>query len=206
MVSPFRLRQGARLEAYLGHVGHATVEHAARVLPAMIKQALDMHLRSSRGHVSPSAVTGLLSDCIVKFDHSITTDFTRIFPGGPDGLQRMTGAQIRRLFHDRMSGSQNLAAAVRCLQGCTVLVAITDPAKQNLWIANLGDSQAGALASAHTVTSLVDLHLTPTVSKSLAFARTRETGPPPLRRHFTTATTLPKPTGYEASIQENANV
>src|SRR6266702_3401129 len=121
----------------------------------MIRQALDLLLRSSRGRVSPSAVSGVLSDCIVKFDHSITTDFTRMFPGGPDGLQRMTGAQIRRLFQDRTSGSQNLAAATRCLQGSTALVTITDPAKHNLWIANLGDCQAGTLASTHA--SLVDL-------------------------------------------------
>ena len=119
------------------------MEHAARVLPAMIKQALDVLLRSSRGHVSPSAVSGVLTDCIVKFDRSITTDFTRMFPGGPDGLQRMSSAQIRRIFQDRASGSQNMAAATRCLQGTTALITITDPTKQNIWIANLGDCQAG---------------------------------------------------------------
>ncbi|KAH8985978.1 protein serine/threonine phosphatase 2C [Lactarius hatsudake] len=133
-----------------GHVGHATVEHAARVLPAMIKQALDLLLRSSRGHMSPNAVSGVLSDCIVKFDHSITTDFTRMFPGGPDGLQRMSSAQIRRLFQDRTSGAQNMAAATRCLQGSTALVTITDPARHNLWIANLGDSQAVLGSRSHT--------------------------------------------------------
>lgn len=135
-----------------GHAGHATVEHVARVLPAMIKQALDSLLRSSKGHasVSPSAVSGILTDCIVKFDHSITTDFTRMFPGGPDDLQRMTGAQIRRLFQDRTSGSQNLDAATRCLQGSTALVTITDPAKHNLWIANLGDCQAVLGTRSHT--------------------------------------------------------
>ena len=138
-----------RLEAYIGHVGHATVEHAARVLPAMIKQALELLLRSSRGHVSPSAVSGVLTDCIVKFDRSITTDFMRMFPGGPDVLQRMTSAQIRRVFQDRTLGSQNMAAATRCLQGTTALITITDPNKHNLWIANLGDCQAGTSASAY---------------------------------------------------------
>lgn len=135
------------------------MEHAARVLPGMIKQALDSLLRSSRGHASPSAVSGILSDCIVRFDRSITTDFMRMFPGGPDGLQRMSGAQIRRLFQDHTSGSQNLAAATRCLQGSTALVTITDPAKHNLWIANLGDCQAGVSALMHA--SLVDLILRP---------------------------------------------
>jgi pyruvate dehydrogenase phosphatase len=128
------------------------VEHALRTLPPMIKQALDPLLRSCRGHaggLSSAAVSGMLSDCITRFDHSITTDFTRMFPGGPAGLQGMSGTQIRRLFQDRMSGpgSQDLTAVTRCLQGSTVIVTLTDPSKHNLWIANLGDSQAGALAS-----------------------------------------------------------
>jgi pyruvate dehydrogenase phosphatase len=90
----------------------------------------------------------MLSDCIARFDHSITTDFTRIFPGGPAALQGMSSTQIRHLFQDRMSGpgSQDLTAVTRCLQGSTAIVTLTDPSKHNLWIANLGDSQAGVLA------------------------------------------------------------
>lgn len=115
----------------------------------MIKQALESLLRSSRGHAgfSAAAISGILSDCISRFDHSITTDFTRIFPGGPAALQGMSSTQIRHLFQDRMSsggpGSQDLTAVKRCLQGSTVIVTLTDPSKHNLWIANLGDSQAG---------------------------------------------------------------
>ena len=124
----------------------------------MIKQALESLLRSSssfRGHGGFSAaISGILSDCITRFDHSITTDFTRIFPGGPAALQGMSSAQIRHLlFQDRMHatttmsggppGSQDLTAVTRCLQGSTVIVTLTDPAKHNLWIANLGDSQTG---------------------------------------------------------------
>lgn len=123
----------------------------------MIKQALESLLRSNssfRGHGGFSAaISGILSDCITRFDHSITTDFTRIFPGGPVALQGMSSAQIRHLlFQDRMhattmsggpAGSQDLTAVTRCLQGSTVIVTLTDPAKHNLWIANLGDSQTG---------------------------------------------------------------
>ena len=125
----------------------------------MIKQALESLLRSSfRGHhaaaasggFSAAAISGMLSDCIVRFDHSITTDFTRIFPGGPAALQGMSSTQIRRLFQDRASssqagGSQDLTAVTRCLQGSTVIVTLTDPSKHNLWIANLGDSQTGTV-------------------------------------------------------------
>jgi hypothetical protein len=137
---------GAELEVCVGHAGHATVEHALRTLPPMIKQALESLLRSFRGHGFSAAISGILSDCIARFDHSITTDFTRMFPGGPAGLQGMSSTQIRRLlFQDRMSGlgAQDLPAVTRCLQGSTVIVTLTDPSKHNLWIANLGDSQAG---------------------------------------------------------------
>jgi len=135
---------GAELEVYVGHAGHATVEHALRTLPSMIKQALESLLRSFRGHGFSAAVSGILSDCITRFDHSITTDFTRAFPGGPAGLQGMSSTQIRHLFPDRMPGpgSQDLTAVTRCLQGSTVIMTLTDPSKHNLWIANLGDSQA----------------------------------------------------------------
>ncbi|KAI9507891.1 protein serine/threonine phosphatase 2C [Russula earlei] len=132
-----------------GHAGHATVEHASRTLPSMIRQALDSLLRSFRGHGLPAAVSGVLSDCIAKFDNSITTDFTRMFPGGPVGLQNMSNAQIRHLFQDRTSGSQNLTAATRCLQGSTVILTLTDPLKHNLWIANLGDCQAALGSRMH---------------------------------------------------------
>jgi pyruvate dehydrogenase phosphatase len=114
----------------------------------MIKQALESLLRSFRGgqHGFSAAISGILSDCITRFDHSITTDFTRIFPGGPAALQGMSSTQIRHLFQDRMSGgpgSQDLTAVTRCLQGSTVIMTLTDPSKHNLWIANLGDSQTG---------------------------------------------------------------
>jgi hypothetical protein len=136
----------------------------------MIKQALESLLRSSsfrgqhgghhghHGHHGggggsfSAAISGILSDCITRFDHSITTDFTRIFPGGPAALQGMSSAQIRHLFQDRMSASgggppggsqQDLTAVTRCLQGSTVIVTLTDPSKHNLWTANLGDSQTG---------------------------------------------------------------
>ena len=112
----------------------------------MIKQALESLLRSFRGHGFSAAISGILSDCITRFDHSITNDFTRIFPGGPAALQGMSSTQIRHLFQDRTfgpPGSQDLTAVTRCLQGSTAIVTLTDPSKHNLWIANLGDSQAG---------------------------------------------------------------
>ncbi len=77
-------------------------------------------------------------------------------------MQGMSSSQIRHLFQDRMSGpgSQDLTAAMtvkRCLQGSTVIVTLTDPSKHNLWMANLGDSQAGVLGPNPVVTRFSNL-------------------------------------------------
>ncbi|KAA1472773.1 protein serine/threonine phosphatase 2C [Dentipellis sp. KUC8613] len=126
-----------------GHVGHHTVDHAAQAMPAMVKHALDSYLRSSsRAAYAPERISSILSDAIVRFDNSITEAFINLFPGGPSTLQRMTDGQIRQIVDDRASGGRNYMTAVRCLQGTTALLTLTDPSKSNLWIANLGDSQA----------------------------------------------------------------
>lgn len=126
------------------------MDHASRTLPSMIRQALNSLLRSFRGHGFPAAVSGVLSDCITRFDQSITTDFTRMFPGGPASLQGMSSTQIRHLLQDRTS-SQSMTVVTRCLQGSTVILTLTDPSKHNLWIANLGDGQAGVLISTPSI-------------------------------------------------------
>jgi len=129
------------------------VDHASRTLPSMIRQALNSFLRSFRGQGFPAAVSGVLSDCITRFDQSITTDFTRMFPGGPASLQGMSSTQIRHLLQNRTSLPQGMTVVTRCLQGSTVILTLTDPSKHNLWIANLGDGQAGVLISTPFFTS-----------------------------------------------------
>ena len=110
----------------------------------MVKHSLDTYLRASpRTPPSPDRISSILSDAIVRFDHSITTEFLNLFPGGPAALARMSDGQIRHIIDDRATGGRNTTSAIRCLQGSTALITLTDPAKSNLWVANLGDCQAG---------------------------------------------------------------
>ncbi|TFY73637.1 hypothetical protein EWM64_g10375, partial [Hericium alpestre] len=126
-----------------GHVGHHTVDHAALTIPSMVKHSLDTYLRSSRGAFAPHQISDILSDAIRGFDNSISEAFMSLFPGGLGALQRMTDAQIRQIVDDRATGNGlNYLAAVRCLQGTTALLALVDPSKKHLWIANVGDCQA----------------------------------------------------------------
>ncbi|KAI0066226.1 protein serine/threonine phosphatase 2C [Artomyces pyxidatus] len=126
-----------------GHVGHSTVDHAVHTLPAMVKRSLDAYLRTHNAAFAPDAISKILSDAVVAFDRSLTTDLLNLFPGGPAALHRMSDAQIRQILDDRRAGGgRNAAAAVRCLQGSTAILTLRDPAGAHLWIANLGDSQA----------------------------------------------------------------
>lgn len=127
----------------IGHVGHLTVDHAAHAIPAMVKNSLETYLTSSsRGSFTPSHIAKILSDAVVQFDQSVTSNFLNLFPGGPSSLQRMSDEQIRRIVDDRASGGRNYTTAVKCLQGTTALITLTDPGKNHLWILNLGDCQA----------------------------------------------------------------
>ncbi|KAI0042916.1 protein serine/threonine phosphatase 2C [Auriscalpium vulgare] len=125
-----------------GHAGHSTVDHAVHTLPTMVKGSLESYLRFHRASFSPEAISKILSDAIVAFDRSMTTNFLDLFPGGPAAVQRMSDRQIRGVFEDRVAGGRNAALAVRCLQGSTALLTLTDPMRSHLWVANLGDSQA----------------------------------------------------------------
>lgn len=128
----------------LGHVGHLTVDHAAHSIPAMVKHSLDAYLRScARSPFSVDHISTILADAVMRFDHTITSDFINLFPGGPSALQRMSDEQIRSIVDDRSSGGRNYTAAIKCLQGTTALLTLTDPSRSHLWIANLGDCQAG---------------------------------------------------------------
>ena len=127
-----------------GHAGHATVDYAAEAITALVKQSLESFLRTSRTPAyAPEKISGILADAITRFDNTLTGDFVNLFPGGLNGLLRMADGQIRQIVDDRSVGGRNWATAVRCLQGSTALLSLTDPTKSHLWIANLGDCQAG---------------------------------------------------------------
>lgn len=119
------------------------MDHAARAIPSMVKHSLDTYLRScARSPFSIDQISNILSDAVIRFDRTITSDFINLFPGGPSALQHMSDEQIRSIVDDRSSGANNYTTAVKCMQGTTALLALTDPSKTHLWVANLGDCQA----------------------------------------------------------------
>ncbi|THH16583.1 hypothetical protein EW146_g4080 [Bondarzewia mesenterica] len=185
-----------------GHAGHATVDHAAQTIPAMVKHSLDAYLRSpSRTPFSPDRISNILSDVILRFDHSVTTEFLKLFPGGPSALQRLSSGQIKQVIDDRANGGRNMSAAIRCLEGSTALVTLTDPAKSHLWVANLGDCQAGTRIL-YSCKSLIADQL----RQSSVPEPPEDNGLRVLLPHFTTATICRSSTASEASTQANGTV
>lgn len=103
-----------------------------------MKQSLHAAISNSRD-VPPEDITRLLSDSIVQLDSSLTSSLLDLFPGGVEGLMNLRDDEIRSIID---SPAGNLA--LKGLQGTTVLCTLTDPSRKNLWVANLGDSQASA--------------------------------------------------------------
>ncbi|KZV66890.1 protein serine/threonine phosphatase 2C [Peniophora sp. CONT] len=141
-----------------GHAGHATVDHAVRFLPVMVRRSLESYLRARRGSFTPNDISNILADAIVQCDHAITNSFVALFPGGPSAMRNMSDEQLQRVLRN----PANRITSMRCLHGSTALLSLSDPGGEHVWIANLGDCQA-VLATRHhrgrwTASYVSDLH------------------------------------------------
>jgi pyruvate dehydrogenase phosphatase len=103
---------------------------------------------------APDIVSDMLSNRITAFDNAIAGDVLELFPGGIESLPTRTDEEIQAVVNDFASHSggvsngagANYQKARLCLYGTTALVALVDPAYENLWVANLGDCEAGTRA------------------------------------------------------------
>lgn len=102
-------------------------------------------------HQLPNAtVSDILTKAISSLDEAITRDILALFPGGVDSIASMTDEEIDAIVND---GGQNSAKFLRGMRGTTVLVSLVDPLNENLWVASLGDCQAGMLSVKFPYTS-----------------------------------------------------
>jgi pyruvate dehydrogenase phosphatase len=140
------------MSGYQGHLGDATVEHAAYHLPIIVQESL-YKVISGPGVPMPSSevVREMLSKGITAFDDAIAGDVLELFPGGLASLPSRSDEEIQAVVNDFTgpSAGANYKKARLCLYGTTALIALVDPAHENLWVANLGDCEAGT--SAHII-------------------------------------------------------
>jgi len=126
-----------------GHAGSETVKHIAANLPRQLQSALINLLVESEWKVDPSSRSKLLSKVIISYDDSLTEDLYDLFPGGIEELNRISDDEVKAVIRDSAAGGLNHLKVARCMQGSTVLVSLIDPHRDNIWVASLGDCQAG---------------------------------------------------------------
>lgn len=151
-----------------GHAGEGVAEWAHRKLPGSVRQALDS-LIGGREVLEPNVVSSMLSECIRDLDDAIVRSLRLLFapeesastlqglkgdalldftsPGAyAADLERVTVMsveEIKHLINDKKRGGTNWEVIEKCKQGSTVLVALVDPLKENVWVAGAGDCVAG---------------------------------------------------------------
>ncbi|KAG2150811.1 phosphatase 2C-like domain-containing protein [Suillus clintonianus] len=124
---------------YDGHCGHDTVDYVHKRLPSMIRMSLQALIQSTPiTSLKPEFVSEALRNAVRHLDESIRSDLYDFLPH--DHLTKMSDIQLSQHVSRRCSEWNTISA--RCTQGSTVLLALSDPLKKNVWILNLGDSTA----------------------------------------------------------------
>lgn len=125
-----------------GHLGDATVQHAAYHVPIIVREFLeDLDKKHGGSVVPPPLIADVFSSAIRAFDDAIANDVLELFPGGLEAAIGMPDHQIYSILNDQLVGGTNFKRARLCMYGTTALVALVDPDHTNLWLANLGDCQ-----------------------------------------------------------------
>ena len=133
-----------RVASLQGHLGDLTVEHTAYHLPIIVKEFLSSS--PPERLQDPAEVSRILSDSTTSFDHAIAGDILNVFPGGIRAVADMSQSTIQAII-GQSTDPQLLKKARLCMYGTTALIALVDPDHQNLWVANVGDCQAGRSSS-----------------------------------------------------------
>ncbi|KAG2361330.1 phosphatase 2C-like domain-containing protein [Suillus spraguei] len=124
---------------YDGHCGHDTVDYVHERLPSMVRTSLQALLQSTpTTSLKPESVSEVLRSAVRHLDQSIRAELLDFLPH--DHLVKINDIQLNQHISHRYS--EWSAISTRCTQGSTVLLALSDPLKKNVWILNLGDSIA----------------------------------------------------------------
>jgi pyruvate dehydrogenase phosphatase len=129
----------------LGHSGHELVDHAVEVLPSKVKANLSAFLdaqHDTKITISPDRISEILRHEIAAFDDSVTNDITSLFPGGVEEISQLSDNAIKRIINDNHENSLKI---IRGMRGTTALLALLNPTRSHLWVASLGDCQAGII-------------------------------------------------------------
>ncbi|KAI5124089.1 hypothetical protein M0805_000904 [Coniferiporia weirii] len=122
-----------------GHLGYELSEYARQAMSGFIHQALSAALSGDSVTVAPQAISAALKEGIEAFDKSL---YDNLMSRLPTNFAEMSEEELKGIINDQESGGKVHQAIIRGIQGSTVIIALVDPARENVWVANLGDCQA----------------------------------------------------------------
>lgn len=100
---------------------------------------------------NPAYISTLLARAVSSFDAAIAQDVWDMFNVRSSAsiteklaaLEKLKDEDIRAVINDKDAGWKNYRKVQLCMYGTTALVCLVDPRQENIWVANLGDCQAG---------------------------------------------------------------
>lgn len=119
------------------------MNYTLATLPGRIREKLTTVAEQQPEAITPERVADLLRTSIISFDEEITQGVLDLFPEGPVAIAGMSDDEIAA--RTIVDGKPHPKVA-RCMSGSTALIAVLDPDRQ-LYVASLGDCQAGNFAS-----------------------------------------------------------
>ncbi|KAH8916918.1 protein serine/threonine phosphatase 2C [Atractiella rhizophila] len=120
-----------------GHFGPLVSNDAVQRIPLLLTTALTV-LFQAKTSPTEEDISNVLSSTIEAYDKSLAQEFLETFP-----QERMEdGSMTEQELDWRFADERNQQLAELVVNGSTVVVALLDAKKENLWIANVGDAEA----------------------------------------------------------------
>ena len=138
----FSEHTGDDVFAIPGHAGAEMADHTVQNLPSHVRDALEAFVKAGvqKENASYSSdISIVLSKAISEFDDASLAELQSLFPGGLEEIATLSDKEISNI----VNSPENLPKVVRGMRGTTALLSLVDPSGENLWVASLGDCQAG---------------------------------------------------------------
>jgi pyruvate dehydrogenase phosphatase len=98
------------------------------------------NILTSDPNATPSAIGDELSKAIQVFDKSFEDNLKSVLP---ENFESLSDEELQVVINDQATGGHVYTKVMRCMRGACSVITIIDPAKENLWVVNLGDCEAG---------------------------------------------------------------
>ncbi|KAL1698494.1 phosphatase 2C-like domain-containing protein [Schizophyllum commune] len=151
---------GVLIAIFDGHYTDELSSYSAEVLPQQLCDRISRNISSSDAADLSTVIEEALVKGIEDFDTSLLDDVLKHFPQGADTDWDDPLWDDPAEVFEIIGYSKDdpvFVAARRTIVGATALVGFIDKQKRNLWVASLGDSEAGLLRA--VLGRVVDGHL-----------------------------------------------